>query len=126
MLKLKTAIFIDDEVNNIRIMKREFLRYEGWLLHTCESAEQAIDLIKNESLDPQLVITDQNMPAKKGYDFLVELKVSHPNSFGVLTTANEDMVNKIAKLGDFNSCVDEVLFKPWKTKFLDSILGRFN
>ena len=125
MSNSKVVVFIDDEANNIRVMKRAFNSRKQWELHTFLLPQDALDMFKAGDLDPELVITDQNMPIKLGYELLKELKTSHPKTFRVLTTANEDIIKKIAEGSEFSNVVNAVLFKPWSRDKIDEVLNNF-
>jgi len=123
MTDSKVVVFIDDEANNIRVMKRAFLSRSQWELHTFQLPQEAIDVFKAGDLDPELVITDQNMPVIHGYELLEELKISHPKTFRVLTTANAEIIHKISEDSENDAVVNAVLLKPWSRDRIDTVLN---
>lgn len=67
-------IIVDDEINNIEILKRYLDKFEG-ILHlvgTAIHAEEATVLINDQK--PELVFLDIQMPDKNGFDLLQALE----------------------------------------------------
>ena len=122
MPDVKIVVFIDDETHNIRVMKRAFTSRNKWFLHAFQSPQEALDLIDLGRITPDLVITDHYMPVIQGYELLKQIHKTHPRSFRVLTSANEDIIEKISQYNEFQCVVNAVLFKPWSRDRIDEIL----
>ena len=77
-------VLVEDEEVLRRTLAR-ILEREGHDTRTAESAERALELIREGP--PDLLITDQRLPGKSGYDLLREIKEHHR---GVVDQAPRD------------------------------------
>ena len=82
----KTILVVDDEPE-IREMMSDYLRdSQGYRVLNAGNGREALDtMIGKEHID--LILSDINMPVMKGFDFLSEVRKSHPQIKRVLITA---------------------------------------
>jgi len=109
-------LFVDDEPAQ-RDSIAGFVRKKGYEVLTAESVDIALQIVRNE--DPDLIITDYNMPNKNGADLLNELKMINPLIPVVLVTAYGTIENavELMKSGAF-----DYLQKPIELKDLMLII----
>jgi DNA-binding NtrC family response regulator len=88
-------LIIDDE-RLIRESLFEILRIEGYHVHMASSAEEALDLLKDQKID--IILTDLKLPKMSGLDLLREVKAFSPateviviTGFGSIESAVEAM-----------------------------------
>ena len=71
------VLYVEDDRLNIVLMEEVFRRLPDWRLECAEDGAQAIDLL--ESLRPDLLLIDMNLPDMSGIDLLARLR-SNPSS----------------------------------------------
>jgi YesN/AraC family two-component response regulator len=76
-----TLLFVDDEENVLKALKRVFLE-ENYNILVAGNADQALDLIERENI--QLVISDFKMPGMNGVDLLREIKKKKPGILRIM------------------------------------------
>jgi type II secretory ATPase GspE/PulE/Tfp pilus assembly ATPase PilB-like protein/FixJ family two-component response regulator len=108
-----TLLFVDDEENVLKALRRVFLE-ENYNLLVAANAEQALDLIERESI--QLVISDFKMPGMNGVDLLREIKKRKPGILRIMLTGHADVQ---AVMGAVNEgAVYKFITKPWNDEDL--------
>ena len=65
-------LFVDDEEDIVRMTTR-MLEYLGYVVYPATRAEQAIAMLKRESFDVDLIITDYSMSGVSGVDLASEV-----------------------------------------------------
>jgi DNA-binding NtrC family response regulator len=93
MSEQKKILVVDDDVNDLRFMKEQVVKY-GHICLATNSAEKALELVTSEY--PDIVITDQKMPEKDGLTILREVKEFDSNIIVIILTA----------YGTFNAVLD--------------------
>ncbi|MGO8766711.1 MAG: sigma-54-dependent transcriptional regulator [Limisphaerales bacterium] len=78
------VLVVDDE-KNMRLSLQTMLMDEGHAVRTVESAEEALELLANESFF--MVITDARLGGMSGYDFLKRLRMEKPDLPALMLTA---------------------------------------
>lgn len=119
---MKKILFVDDEIQILKALKRLFLDTE-YEIHTAESAAEASKLLEAAPMD--MVVSDMRMPVTDGYRFLAFVKQKYPQTLRVMLSgyADEALVfnalhHNIAKI---------YIFKPWHNeKFLKLIADVFD
>ncbi len=115
-------LFVDDEVNILRSMRRLFMDDE-FEVFIAESGKEALQILKDED-EMGIIVSDQRMPEMTGVDFLEKSKTIAPHSVRILLTG----------YADINAAVDAVnrggvfryLHKPWKDdELLQTIQAAF-
>lgn len=66
-----TILHIEDNFEN-RILVRRILQFEGYQVVEAENAHEAMDIL--QSLQPDLILMDINMPGIDGYTLAARLK----------------------------------------------------
>ena len=69
----KTILIVDDEAHIVHIIRYKLER-EGYTVVTAADGQEAYDLA--QSVDPDLIVTDFQMPVLSGYDMCVKLHAS--------------------------------------------------
>lgn len=101
-------MFVDDELNVLKAMRRIF-RQENYEITTAESADQALDIIRQKEM--HVIISDFRMPGMNGGDFLKKVKEIHPRTIRIMLTGHAD-VNAV--MGAINEgAVYKFITKPW-------------
>ncbi|NQT18821.1 MAG: sigma-54-dependent Fis family transcriptional regulator, partial [Planctomycetes bacterium] len=97
----------------------ELLRFENHRVDTASDGASALALLHNEPYN--LIITDVSMPGLSGFDVLKKVKVEHPLTEVILTTAYGTVENAVEsiKLGAFN-----YLTKPLVDEEIKMMVGR--
>ena len=102
------VLCVDDEANILSSLKR-MLSLQGYKVSTCESAKEAMDLLKSTSFD--LILTDLRMPEMDGIGLLKEIKNLYPTMTRVMLTGNADLESAKAAINQGD--VFKYLSKPW-------------
>ena len=108
-----TLLFVDDEENILRSLKRLFLD-ENYDILTVTSAEEGLKVVVDKELS--LIISDQMMPGMKGVDFLSEVKDIAPDVVRILLTGYADLNATIAAINKGE--VYRFITKPWNDEEL--------
>lgn len=115
----RPIIFIVDDDALVRRSIERTLR-GPWVLH---SFETAIDAEKRvDELKPDLVVSDNAMPIKPGFAFLLDLRAKHARIRTMLLSATADDERFVRALAD--GSIDAVMAKPWEPKELRSVIRR--
>ena len=95
-------ILIVDDEHNIRSSLSGLLRDQGYQPVSCETGEQALDLIRNEAVD--LIFLDVRLPGLDGLQVLERLKRTTSDLTVIMISGNADlnMAVKATKLGAYN------------------------
>lgn len=104
----KVILFVDDEVQILKSLKRLF-RGSGYEVYFADSGAMAIEILMNNRVD--LVVTDIRMPEMDGFELLKHIKEDYPLTLRVALSGFTDnrkifdaLENNLAKL---------YMFKPW-------------
>lgn len=116
MENTKTILIVDDE-NDLLEMYKELFEFEGYNVLTAAGAHEAVDIYKNHS-SISLIISDSNMGAVSGLDFLKMLKENSINlpPFYLATGAFDYTEIEIQKRG-----ASRLVLKPFD---IDDILEK--
>ena len=126
--KLKMGIFnriknmkilLVDDVEWIRDSLSLFFEAEGCNLLAFETAEEAIEAVKQQSYD--IVISDYKLPGMDGLEFLRRVKEKQPNAFEILITAyaNREICEEAKMVG-----VRDIIPKPFTSEDVETSLAR--
>jgi len=96
-----TILIVDDE-KNIRTSLCGLMKDLGYLSFSCESGEQALQLIQKQSFD--LAFLDVMLPGIDGIQVLENLKKASPGIIVIMISGHADLslAVKAAKLGAYN------------------------
>jgi DNA-binding NtrC family response regulator len=117
-LKKKKILLIDDD-EWIRSSMRLFFETEGCKLLTFETAEEAIEALKQQRYD--IIITDYRLPGMDGLQFLNHSQQLCPDALKILITAyrSPDIVSEAQKAG-----IHDFIEKPFTSKTIEYSLSR--
>ena len=104
-----TLLFVDDEANILAALRRLF-RPLGYRVLTAESAEQGLDLLRNESVD--LVVSDMRMPVMNGARFLELVREGWPDVIRILLTGYAEIGHTIDAIN--KGQIYRYVTKPWE------------
>jgi len=109
----KSKILVVDDEPDIVIVLSQFLSKEGFQVLTAHKGEQAIEKVKEFSVD--LVLLDLAMPGMSGIETLKELKKIKPDINVIMITAYRD-AEKVVET--FRMGAYDCIFKPFDFKYL--------
>ncbi len=112
------VLFVDDEPSVLNSLKR-FSRNKDWIAHTCTSAEDALNLIEENTFD--VVVSDMRMPGMKGDAFLERVKYISPNTVRILLTGYSDLAAMESVIN--NAKVYNYISKPWDEQVFAKIVN---
>lgn len=126
MAKLSCILFIDDDEDDNffhKLVVREIDPAQE--VKIAESGFEALELIRNASVQPGLIFLDINMPKMNGWEFIEEYRKGGSNKETViimLTTslnpADREHAEKIPEIRDFRT-------KPLNAAMLREIIARY-
>lgn len=113
----KTILFVDDEKQILKALKRLFLRSENRIL-LAEGGKQALEVLATEKVD--MMITDMRMPEMDGHELLVEVKKRYPE---IIRIALSGYTDKKVVLSALDKNLAKIyLFKPWNNDEIKQII----
>ena len=117
-LKEMTILLIDDD-EWIRDSLTLFFEGEGCRLVALETAEEAVEALKQQGYD--IMIVDYRLPGMGGLEFLGRVQESHPDALKILITAygNEEVAGEARKMG-----IDDFIEKPLTSTIIEESLFR--
>ena len=111
-------LYIDDEVNNLAAFKANFRKLYD--IYTAESAEDGRKIL--ESVDIEIILTDQRMPNMTGVEFLESIIPDFPNPIRILLTGYTDMQALIDAVN--KGQIYRYLNKPWDEEELKMYINQ--
>ncbi len=108
--KRERILVVDDEAMVRKLLCHKLSR-EGYQCHEANSAEQALDRLKDNPFE--LAILDIKMPGKSGIELLLEIKDEYPDIAVIMATALADaqIVTQCMKQGAY-----DYICKPFNLK----------
>lgn len=103
------VLFVDDEENILKSLKR-LLMDEEMDIHTANSGEEGLELLRNTP-GVDLIVSDQRMPGLTGAEFLQKSREIVPDALRIMLTGYADInatIDAINKGGAFR-----YISKPW-------------
>lgn len=108
MVKHKILI-IDDEVENLNLLRRTFIR--DYTVHMSESASDALKFLDEQAGNISLIISDQRMAPMSGTEFFKIVSEKYPDIMKILLTAYTDIEALVDAIN--NGQVYKYVTKPW-------------
>ena len=103
-----TILFVDDEPNILRSLRRELFD-SGFNMHVRTSAREALPVI--EAGNVAVVVTDLCMPDVDGIEFLERVHEIDPCIVRIILTGHADLVSAMEVV---NRCqLFRLMIKPW-------------
>ncbi len=115
--KLKILLVDDDEW--IRDSMRILLASEACRLVTCETAEEALDVMIGQVFD--IIIADYKLPGINGIAFFEQIKPAYPAAIKILISAYLDKAIIAEAVG---AGVQETIEKPFKPETIETALSK--
>ncbi len=115
----KQVLFVDDEQPILSSLKRT-LRKEPYTTLTADNAQDALEIVKNNSIN--VVVSDQRMPDMAGTDFLQKVKEVSPFTARAILSgyANADVIVDSINKGE----VYRFIPKPWEFESLTEAVNQ--
>ncbi|MBI4323842.1 MAG: response regulator [Chloroflexi bacterium] len=105
---LHRILIVDDE-EIVLVALRETLRREGYDVVTAQNAIPALEMLKKERFS--VILTDQQMPAITGLEFLAQVKQIQPDATRILITAVLSLSTVIDAINKGE--IYRFVVKPW-------------
>lgn len=109
----KTLLFVDDEKQILKAIRRLFLGTDYTIL-TADSGEEALQILNDAKVD--LIVVDMRMPVMDGYELLKRVKQKHPTTIRLILSGYAEEKLIVSALQ--NNLARIYLFKPWDNKKL--------
>jgi len=119
--KSKCILILEDDELSGRLLQAILVK-EGFKVLLCNQGSDALEYLRNDEIEVNLIITDIIMPVMGGFDFLDNLKnESKSKPFMVITSLKDkSTMDKATERG----AVDYIL-KPFKTSDVLMRLRKF-
>jgi DNA-binding NtrC family response regulator len=104
-----TIVIVDDEEMVLTSLSSFLTLETEYIVKTFTSVEEALDFIRNESID--LVISDYLMPEMDDLSFLPRVKEIRPEVPRIILTGYADKENAIKAINDVG--LFQYIEKPW-------------
>jgi YesN/AraC family two-component response regulator len=102
------VLFVDDELNVLRSIKRGFLQSSFQVL-TAPGAWEGLRILDKEDVD--IVVTDYRMPYMDGLKFLQEVRERHPGTARVILSGYIEKTVAVESLT--RGLASTYILKPW-------------
>jgi signal transduction histidine kinase len=103
-------LLVDDEPNNLLVLRGFLDDEERWVIHEAATGEEALAIAEKVPLD--VVVADHRMPGMTGVDLLEKLRRLRPDVAGIILTGYADMNALEAAINRANAF--RFLRKPWE------------
>lgn len=115
----KTILIVDDEAPIVHIIRYKLER-EGYEVVTAGDGQEAYDLA--QSLNPDLIVTDFQMPVLSGYEMCIKLRASEVTADipVVMVTARGHKLSP-KELAETN--IRQMICKPFSARELLVVIG---
>jgi len=118
MTSNSTLLIVDDELEILKAMKRQFRR--KYRVFTAIDADAALKTLSQENI--QVIISDQRMPQMTGTELFDKIKHHYPDAVRIILTGYSDIQAVIDSINKGN--VYQYLTKPWNNDELDDIVEK--
>lgn len=116
--KTANLLFVDDEPNVLKALKRLF-RSAEYSVHLAESGALGLEILKAQAID--LIISDMRMPQMDGAEFLTRAAEGWPDTVRILLTGYADIESTIAAVN--NGKIYSYCSKPWEDNELKILVN---
>lgn len=108
-----TVLFVDDEPNILRALKRALFKFNINML-LAESGQKALELLSENTV--HVVVSDMKMPHMSGAELLEQVARLYPHTFRVVLTGFADIDSTIKAVNQGK--IHRYLQKPWDNQEL--------
>ena len=111
-------LVVDDSPDTLEMLHRS-IEYMGFKVFSCESAQEAIDTLKNTHVD--LVITDYHMPFIGGINVIRHVRENYKNTEVMMITGYASIEGAVEAI---KAGAEEYLEKPFTDEELEEAIER--
>jgi len=111
-------VWVIDDDKSIRWVLEKALKQANMEVTTFESADEALQLLRENAIAPNVVISDIRMPGSDGLSLLKQLKAQHPDVPILIMTAFSDLDSTVTA---FEEGAFEYITKPFD---VDTVIER--
>ena len=112
-----TVLFVDDEPNILRAIKRALFTMDINLV-LAESGAKALEIMEKQYV--HVVISDMKMPQMSGAELLEQVAINYPETFRVVLTGYADIESTIKAVNQGK--IHRYLQKPWDNQELIAVV----
>lgn len=112
------VLYVDDEVENLRIFELTFRR--EFSIHTATSGDEGLEILAREPV--AMVLSDHRMPGMTGTEFLSRVAEVDPKTVRVMVTAYGDVETLQEAINDGH--IYRFIPKPWQPEDVRATLRR--
>ena len=109
-----TILIVDDEINNLQLLKRTFRGQYNIL--TATNGLEALEVVKEHGEKISLIVSDQKMPVMEGTEFLEKVRETHPQIVKILLTGHVDTDILVSAINDCD--LFQYILKPFEVEEL--------
>ena len=109
-----TVLIVDDEINNLQLLKRTFRGKYNLL--TATNGQEGLDIVKEHGDKIALIVSDQKMPVMEGTEFLQKVREIHPEIVKILLTGHVGTDILVAAINDCD--LFQYILKPFEPEEL--------
>ncbi|WP_334030988.1 response regulator [Alteromonas sp. P256] len=113
-----TVLFVDDEPNILRAIKRALFTMDINLL-LADGGSKALELMEKQPV--HVIISDMKMPQISGAELLEQVAKNYPETFRVVLTGYADIESTIKAVNQGK--IHRYLQKPWDNQELISVIN---
>lgn len=111
-------LFVDDEDNILKALKRLFLDDDKLNLFTASSGKIGLEILKNAEF--AVIISDQRMPEMTGVEFLQKARDLYPDTVRIILTGYADITATIKAINEAGAY--RYITKPWNDEEIKLIV----
>lgn len=111
----KTVLLVDDEENNLQLLKRTFRGKYNLL--TAHNGLEALEVVKQYGNKIALIVSDQKMPVMEGTEFLKKVRETNPQIVKILLTGHVGTDILVSAINDCD--LFQYILKPFEPKELE-------
>jgi putative nucleotidyltransferase with HDIG domain len=112
-----TVLFVDDEVNILKALKR-LTRHEPWTVLCAARASEALELMDRSPA--QVVVSDQRMPEMSGVDLLQAVRDRYPDVVRMMLTGYTEINVAVDAIN--RGEIYRLITKPWNDEELKATI----
>jgi len=112
-----TILFVDDEVNILKALKR-LTRHEPWTVLCASRGAEALETL--ERSPAQVVVSDQRMPEMSGVDMLQAVRDRYPDVVRMMLTGYTEMNVAVDAIN--RGEIYRLITKPWNDEELKATI----